>query len=101
ANRSDILRAARLQVYELDSFSIADCADDTAHSARNADEVEGRTVRESARWHEAEPAIAGDGRLRFGDDVGCRLRQPGEDLQWTGKVELGQIGENDKADIEA
>ncbi len=78
----------RLQADELDGFSVADRPDDTAHAARNADEIKGRTVRESARRHEAKPAVTRHGSLRFGDDVGCRLRQPGEDLQWACKVEL-------------
>jgi hypothetical protein len=86
-----------LPAYELDGVAIADRPDDTA---RNADQIEGRTVRESVRRDEAEPAIAGHGGLRFGDNMGCRLRQSGEDLQWAGKVELRQIGENDKADGE-
>jgi hypothetical protein len=41
----------------------ADRADDTAHAARNADQIKGRTVRESARRHEAEPAVTRHGSL--------------------------------------
>ena len=100
ANRGDKLRSACLLANELDGLSIADRADYTAHTARNADQIEGRTVRKGARWHEAESAIAGDRSLRFGDYVSRRLRQPGEDLQWACKVELCQIGKNNKADIE-
>jgi hypothetical protein len=100
ANRGDIPGATRLPAHELYGLSIADRPDDTAHAARNANQIEWRTVRERVRGHEAESAIAWDGSLRFGNDVGCRFRQPGEYLQWPCKVELGQIGENDKADVE-
>src|SRR6266700_7186806 len=81
ANRGDILRATCLPADELDGLVIADRPNDTALAARNADQIKGRTVRESARRHEAKPAITRHGSLRFGDDVGYRLRQPGEDLQ--------------------
>ena len=45
------------------TLTIPDRLDDTAPAARNADQIEGRTVRRSARRHEAEPAIAGHGEL--------------------------------------
>src|SRR5215470_15951844 len=100
ANGGHILCCTRPQSDKLDGLSIADRSDDALHAAGNADQIKGRTVRESPRRHEAEPAIAGHRSLRFGDDVGCRLRQPGEDLQRACKVELCQIGKNHEADIE-
>ena len=66
---------------EGDSLSIADRSNDAPHAARNTDQIERRTVCESVRRHEAKTAIAGHGSRRFGDDVRCRLRQPGENLQ--------------------
>jgi hypothetical protein len=86
ADRGDILCAARLRADELDGLPIVDCIDDTAVATGDTDQIEGRTVREGVRRHQAEPAIAGYRSLRFGDDVGCRLGQSGQDLQWAGEV---------------
>lgn len=101
ADGGDVLCTIRLPEDELHGLSISDRPNDTAHAAWNANQIKRRTVRESVRRHEAESTIARHGRLRFGDDVGCRLRQPGEDLQWACEIELRQFGENDEADIEA
>jgi cyclohexyl-isocyanide hydratase len=40
-------------------FAIADCPDDTVASARDAEQVEGRTVRKSVRWHGTGAFILG------------------------------------------
>ena len=100
ANGGDILRATSLPADEIDGLLIGDGPDDTAHPTRNANQIEGWTVRESMGRYEAQSTITGHGGLGFGDDVGCRVRQPGEDLQWGCKVELRQLGENHEADIE-
>src|SRR6266540_3194806 len=95
------LEQARNTADEIDGLLIGDGPDDTAHPTRNANQIEGWTVRESMGRYEAQSTITGHGGLRFGDDVGCRVRQPGEDLQWGCKVELRQLGENHEADIES
>jgi hypothetical protein len=100
ANRRYIFRPCGLPTDELDRLSIADGADDAAHAAGNADEIKRGAVRERVRRHEAQPAIAWHRSVRFGDNMRRRMRQPSENLQWTGKVELRQIGKNDKAEIE-
>jgi hypothetical protein len=46
----------------------------------HADQIEGRTVHKGVRRHEAEPAIAWHGRLRFRDNVSRRLRKAREHL---------------------
>ena len=75
ANRGYIFRSTRLPADELNGFTIADRLDDSVASARDTEQVEGRTIRKGVRWHEAQPAIAGHGRLRFRDDVDRRLRK--------------------------
>jgi len=44
---------------------IADRLDDSVASARDTEQVEGRTIRKGVRWHEAQPAIAGTGASDF------------------------------------
>src|SRR5258708_10994365 len=101
AYRGDIHGGARLAADELYGFAIAERVDHAQVSPGDADQVEGWTVRKSVRRHEAEPAIAWHGRLRFRDNVSRRLRKAREHLQRPGKIEQCQIGENDKADLEA
>ena len=63
ANRRDVLCSTRLPADELYGFAIADCPDDAVASARDAEQIEWRTVRKGVRWHEAQPAIAGHRRV--------------------------------------
>jgi len=93
-------RRNALPTDECDGLLIADCSDDAGHAAGNADEIERGTVCKSVRRHKAQPAIAGHGSIRFGDNVGRRMRQPGENLQWAGKIEPRQISKNYEAEIE-
>src|SRR5215469_16246738 len=53
ANRGYIFRSTRLPADELNGFTIADRLDDSVASARDTEQVEGRTIRKGVRWHEA------------------------------------------------
>src|SRR5207245_5089146 len=67
---------------------------------RHADQIERRTGRECGCRQQAEAAVARHSSVRLGNYVHCRLRQPCEDLQRPSEIELGQLREDDKADIE-
>src|SRR4051812_44572831 len=80
AYRGDILRGARLAADELYGFAIAERVDHAQVSPGDADQVERRTVHKCVRRHEAEPAIAWHGRLRFRDNVSGGLGKAREYL---------------------
>src|SRR5215469_18618935 len=69
ANRGHIFCSTRPSADELNGFAIAHSLDDPVATARDADQIDGRTIRKGVRWHEPEAAIAGHGRLRFRDDM--------------------------------
>ena len=69
-------------------------------AAGHADQIERRAVREGVGRHQTEAAIARHRRARFGDDVDCRSGKPRQHLQRTGEVELRQIREDHKTDVE-
>jgi hypothetical protein len=101
ADGGDVFGVRRLGAHERDRLRIGDGLDDAGRAAGDAEEVERRTVGEGAGRDEAEPAIARHRRHRLRDDAGRRLRQPRQDLERPGEVELRQVGEDDEADGEA
>ena len=99
-DRRDIFRGICLAADELDGFAVLDRLRDTVSATRHADQVERGTVRKCVRRHQSETAIAGHRRVRFRDDVDRRVRHAREHLQRSREIELREIGENNKADIE-
>ena len=69
--------------------------------ARNADEVELGTFGERRRRQYLHAAAGLDGLQRLPDEMDVCLRELGEDLVRTGHVELGEIREEKKADLES
>jgi hypothetical protein len=96
----DVFRTLRLPPHEGDGLLVDHGAGDAGGAAGHADEVERRAIREARRRHKAEPTIARHRRQGLGGDVDRRVRQPRQNLQRAGEVELRQLGENDEADIE-
>src|SRR5262249_4562645 len=72
----------------------------TPLTPRNADQVKRRRFGKAVGWKQTQTTIAGhrSARLRRHNDP--RLRQAGQHLQRPGEVELGQVGEQHKADRE-
>ena len=73
---------------------------DHAKAAGDADHIETRAGCEGCGGHQPQPTITRHGGLRLGNDVRRRAGQPGEHLQRTGEIELGQLRKDDEADIE-